>query len=76
MLFSLTLSLDENVIEVYNNKNIELLCQDLIDIALKRGWCVGQVQMHYLVLEVAAMGPEGCFLIIAFSNPHPMVGIG
>ena len=34
--------IDEDVIKVNNDKNIEFLCQDLINIALKAGWCVGQ----------------------------------
>ncbi len=35
VLFPLTLSINENVIEVHNNKDIKFLYQDLIDIALK-----------------------------------------
>lgn len=40
ILLFLALGIDENVIKVYNNKNIEFLCQDLINIALKSSRCV------------------------------------
>ncbi len=41
VLLSFAFSIDEDVIEVYYHENVELLCQDLVDIALKRSRCVG-----------------------------------
>ena len=38
---TLILSVDEDIIQIHNDKNIELLCQDLVDIALEAGWSVG-----------------------------------
>ena len=38
---TLILSVDEDVIQIHNNKNIKLLCQDLVDIALEAGQSVG-----------------------------------
>ena len=32
---------DKDVIKVNNDKNIEFLSQDLVNIALEAGWCVG-----------------------------------
>ncbi len=75
MLFSLVFGVDNNVIEIYNNKNVKFFYQDLIDIVLKCGWYVGQVKRYYLVLEVAIPGPKGCLLFMAFSDPHLMIGI-
>ena len=60
------LGVDKNVIEVNNDKDIEFLGQDLVNIALKASWYVGQPKRHYLVLEVAVSSPEGCLLFIAF----------
>ncbi len=75
MLFVLALSVDEDVIEVHYHENVKLLCQDLVDIALESGRCVGQCKRHHLVLEMAITGPEGRFPLIAFPDPHSMVGI-
>ncbi len=37
MLFSLAFGEDNNVIKIYNNKNIEFIHQDPVDVAQKRG---------------------------------------
>ncbi len=76
MLFALALSVDEDVIEIHYYKDVELLGQDLVDITLKHGQCVGQSERHDLVLEMAIGGLEGRFPFIAFPDPHSMVGIG
>ncbi len=76
MFFALALSVDENIIEIYYYENVELFGQDLVDIALKRGRCIGQSERHDLVLEMAVAGPEGRLPFVAFPDPHSMVGIG
>ncbi len=76
MLFALTFSVDEDVIEIHYYKNVELLGQDLVHVTLKRGRCVGQSEKHDLVLEIAIAGPEGRLPFVAFPDPHSMVGIG
>lgn len=40
MFFSLTLNIDKNVNRVYNNTDVECLCQNLVDVALVGGRCV------------------------------------
>ena len=64
---------DKDVIKVKNGKNIKFLGQDLVNIALETGRCVGQPKRHYVVLEVAVSSPESRFPFIAFFYPHPMV---
>ncbi len=76
MCFAFAFDVDEDVIEVYYHKNVEILCQDLVDVALKRDWYVSQSKMYDLILEVAMVRPEGCLPFITFSDPHLMVGIG
>ncbi len=74
MLFALALSVAEDVIEIHYYKDVKLLGQNLVDITLKRGRCVGQSEKHDLVLEMAIAGPEDRLLFIAFPDPHSMVG--
>ncbi len=76
MLFALALSIDEDVIEIHYHKNVKLLGQNLVDVALKRGRCVGQSERHDLILEMSIMGPESRLSFLAFPDPHSMVSIG
>ncbi len=75
VLFAFAFGIDKDVIEVQYHKNVELLCQDLIDIALKYGQYIGHFRRHYLVLKMAIAGPKSCFLFIALPNPYLIVGI-
>ncbi len=76
MLFTLVVGVDEDVIEVYYLKNVELLCQDLVNVILKRGQCIGQSKRLDLIFKVTIAGLEGCLPFLAFPDPHSMVGIG
>ncbi len=70
------MGIDEDIIEVYYYKNVELLFQDLIDIALECSRCVNQSKKHHLVLGMAIAGLEGHLLFITFPDPHLMISIG
>ncbi len=76
MLFPFAFSVDEDVIEIHYYEDVELFGQDLVDIILKRGRCIGQSEKNDLVLEMAVAGPEGRLLFVAFPDSHSMVGIG
>ena len=41
MTLTLILNVDENVIQIYDNEDIKLFCQDLVDIALEAGQSIG-----------------------------------
>ena len=64
---------DEDIIEINNDKNIEFLGQDLVNIALEADQCVKQPKKHYLVLEVAVSSSEDRFLFIALFYPYSMI---
>ncbi len=76
VLFAFVLGVNEDVIEVYYDENVKLLCQDFVDVALKRGRYIGQSKRHNLIFEVTIAGSEGRLPFIAFPDPHLMVGIG
>ncbi len=75
MLFTFALGVDKDVIKIHYHKNVKLLYQDLVDIALKHGRCVGQSKRYHLVLKIAILSLEGHLPFIAFFDPHSMVGI-
>ncbi len=68
--------MDEDIIKVYYYKTIDVLCQNLIDVALERGRRIDQSKRHHLVLKMAIVGFEGYFSFIAFSELHLIVGMG
>ena len=76
VVLTFAFGVDEDVIEIHYHENVKLLCQDLVDIALKCGRCIGQSKKYYLVLEITVAGLEGHFPFIAFFDPHSMIGIG
>ncbi len=67
------LSIDQDIVQVYYNKDIKLFSENLIDVVLKADGCVRQAKEHYLVLKVAVSGMKGCLLLITFSNLCLMV---
>ena len=46
-----------------------------MDVRLERRWGVRQSERHYQILEVAVARLEGCFPLIAFLDPEPVIGI-
>ena len=73
MSLALVLGVDEDVIEGNNDKNIEFLSWNLVNIALEACRCVGQPRKNYLVLEMAVSSPESRFSFIALFYPNLMV---
>ncbi len=76
MLFAFAFGVDEDIIKVYYHKNVELLCQNLVDVALEHGRCVSQSKRHHLVPEMAIVGPEGRLLFSVFPDFYSIIGIG
>ncbi len=76
MLLAFAFNIDENIIKVYYHKNVELLHQDLIDIALEYSRYIDQSKKHDLVFEVTIVDLEGRLPFIAFSDLYSMVDIG
>ncbi len=75
IVFFFIFGIDKDIIQVYNNKNIKLLYQDLIDISLKYSWYIDQLKSHYLIFKIALVGSESCLLFIVFLNLHSMINI-
>ena len=71
--FAWAFGVDENVIEVKNDKDIKFLGKDLINIALKAGLYVGRPKKNYLVFEVAVSSFESRLSFIALFYPNSMI---
>ena len=75
VVFSFVFGVDEDIIQIYNDKDIELFYKNLIDITLEYCRSVGQSKRHYLILKVTVSGPENSFLLISFANSYLIIGI-
>lgn len=69
-------SIDEDVIQVDDDKNVKLLGQDLIDVASKANRYIKETERHDLVLEMAVSSLKSRLPFIAFFNSHPIIGAG
>ena len=67
------IGINEDIIEINNDKNIKFLGQNLIDITLEGGRCIKKPKKYYLVLEVAVSSLGSCFPFIVFFNPYLMI---
>ncbi len=73
VLYAFAFDIGGDVIKVHYQENIEVHCQDLIDVLLECGYCISQSKRYHLVLEMAIAGPEDRLLFIAFPDPHLMI---
>ncbi len=76
LLFAFVLGVDEDVIELHYVKNVELFCQDLVDVTLKYGRHIVQSKRYDLIFQITIAGPEGRLPFIAFPDSYSMIGIG
>ena len=67
------LDIDDDGIKVNNDEDIKFFSQDLLNIALEAGQCIGQPKRHYLVLEVAISSPKSRLSFIGLFYLHLMV---
>ena len=68
-------NVDQFAIQVYNNKDIKLFSQNLINISLESSRSIKKAKRHDLIFEISVLSLESCFLCIIFTNSHPIIGI-
>ena len=67
--------IDQDIVQIYNNKDIKLLSKDFIDIALKGGRSIKKSEKHDLILKMAVLDLKSCLPFIAFMDSYLMVRI-
>ena len=68
-------SINKDVIEVHNDKNIKFFYYDFFDLALEAGEGIKKTKMHKLVFEMAVLHLESCFSLVTFPNSHLIIYI-
>ena len=75
-IFFLVLSIDENIIQIHNDKDIQLFCKDFTNIALECCRSIGQSKKHHLILKVTVFDLESNFPLTFFTNSYPVISTG
>ena len=68
-------SINQDVIKVNNNKNIKFFCKNFVNVALEAGWSMKNTEKYNLVLKIAALHLESCFLLITLPNSYLIICI-
>ena len=76
MFISVIISIDKDIVQIYNDEDVKFFSKDLIDISLEAGWRVGFTKRHYLVLKVTVSSPECGFPLVLFADSHLIVDTG
>ena len=76
MLFAFAFGVNKDVIEVHYHKNVKFFYQNLVDITLEYGQCIGQSKRYHLILKMAIASLQSRFPFITFPNLYSMVGVG
>lgn len=69
------LDTDQNVIQIYYNKDIKLFNKNPIDIALKTVKYIKKFEEHHLVLKVIIFNTKNHLSFVTFLNPYPVIDI-
>ncbi len=62
------LSIDQDIVQIYYNKDIKLFSENFVDVALKTDGCIGKTKEHYSVLEVAVSCAKDYLPFVTFLN--------
>ena len=67
---------NQDVIEVPDDKKVKFVHQDFVDVLLEAGRGVGKTESHDLILEIAVSRLESCFPLVILLNSHLMIMLG
>ena len=67
--------IDQYIIQVYDNKNIQLFSQNLVNVSLEGSRSIRKAKRHNLVFKVSVFGLENYLSVITFTNLYLIIGI-
>lgn len=66
-------SVNQDIIQLHNDKNIRLFSENLINVSLKTDEGVRQVKKYDLVLKMTVSCLKCDFLFVTFANRYPVI---
>ncbi len=67
--------IDEDVIKVYNYRNIKHVSEKIVHEVLECRGSIGESKRHDTPFEGAVMGLEGCFPFVTFGYAYKMISM-
>jgi len=74
-VFGNVVGIDENVIKIYDDNDVNHICEDVIHKLLKSCWRISKPFRHYQPLEGTIMSLEGSLPFVSRCNPNKMVSM-
>src|SRR5882724_3273281 len=71
-VFRNVVRIDENVIQIYDDNDIDHICQDVVHKLLKSCWSISKPFRHYQPFEGTITSPEGSLPFVSGCNPNKM----
>ena len=75
MRMSQIFSVDQYIIKIYNNKNIKLFSQNLVDIFLENDRSIKEAKGYDLIFKMRVLDQKISLLLITFTNPYLIIGV-
>ena len=75
MRFIRIFDIDQDIIQIYNIKNIQLFSQNLNEIFLEYSRSIKQIKKHDLILKIVILSLEVNILFITFANSYLIISI-
>ena len=72
-LWSSLLCQDKNVVQIYDNKDVGHVAEDVVHEVLKGGWGVGHTEGHDEVFKRSVSCAKGCFPLVSRGYPNVVV---
>ena len=73
MILASIFGINQDIIEIFNNKKIEIFCKNIVNLALRAGNDIEKTKMYDLVVEIAIPHLKSCFPLIIFPNSYLMI---
>ena len=67
--------IDQNIIQIYNNKNIKFFYKNLVNISLKRSQHIRLTKKYDLILLMSILCLENYFVFITFPSFYLIIDI-
>lgn len=68
-------NINQDIIQIKNNKDIKLFSKNIVNVSLEASWNVRQTKKHHLIFKVTIPNVKCCLLLITFLNFYLMISI-
>lgn len=69
------IDIEHDIIKINNHKNIQFFWHYLINLFLEACRYIGKAKKHHLILKKTVFSLKNRFLLVSFTNSHPVVSI-